>query len=461
MAQSNRQQWWVLAVAVLVGIGGVLYGYDIGVISGALLFMHQAIPMTDAQTSVIVGAVLGGGLLGTLLAGPLADHYGRRAMIAMSSLVFIVGVFCILSADTFATLLLARVLLGIGIGIVAVAVPLYVAELVPKKHRGKYVTFFQLFLTFGIVLAYCIDLVFTPTGNWHAMFAVVLVPAVILLIGVLFLPETPRWLLAKGYVMRARRVLALIYAPKKVDAELSSIQASLQRSAGRWSDLLSAKLYWPLCIAVGVAILNQGTGINAFLQYAPHLLKQAGLGSNVTVMLGSAGIGVMNFVCTIISIFLVDRIGRKPLLSIGVSGVLLSEIFLGGIHYWHLAPHMLGILSLVGLLGFIVFYAIGPGVVVWLVISELFPTRLRGKGIAICLFCNSLAGTVLASTFLDLINMIGIAGTYWLCAGFSLLYWFLAVYALPETKARSLEDIQAHFEARSEAAKQRVLSLDT
>lgn len=446
MTNSRRQDIWVFAISLLVGIGGILYGYDIGVVSGALLFIHKSIPMTDAQTGVIVGAVLGGGLVGTLIAGPLADRYGRRFMIATSSLVFIAGVACILAAHSFQAMLLARLLLGIGVGIVAVAVPLYVAEIVPANNRGKYVTFFQLFLTFGIVLAYFVDLAFTPSGNWRGMFAVVLIPAVVLFVAMFFLPETPRWLIAHSRDRDAYRVLKLTHPIDQVNGEAEHIKASIHTSEGNWGDLINRKMALPLFIAIGIAILNQWTGINSFLQYAPHILKSAGLGSNVVVMMGSAGIGMVNFICTLIAIFLVDRIGRRPLLIVGVAGIIISEVFLGVVNEVHLATSVTGMLSLVGLLGFIFSYAIGPGVVVWLAISELFPTQVRGKGIAICLFFNSLAGTLLASEFLILTRHLGVSGTYWLCAFFSLFYLLIAMFYLPETKAQTLEDIQDYFE---------------
>jgi len=442
---NEKKPLWVFGVAILVGIGGILYGYDIGVISGALLFIHKSIALTDTQTGIIVGAVLGGGLAGTLIAGPLTDSFGRRVGIAASSVVFIFGVLCILVAHSFFTLLIARLLLGVGVGIVAVAVPLYVTELVPKENRGKYVTFFQLFLTFGIVLAYFVDLAFTPSGNWRAMFAMVLIPAIVLLIGVFRLPESPRWLVARGHIEKARQILSR--AGSKADAEsaLIAIHASLKETKGTWGELLSLKLILPLFIGIAIAILNQWTGINVFLQYAPAILKTAGLGSNLASMLGSVGIGMVNFICTIFALLLIDKVGRKPLLIIGVSGVLVAEIFLGIVNFVHTGSYLQGLLSLIGLFVFTLFFAIGPGVVVWLAISELLPTRVRGKGIAICLFFSSLSGTLISSVFLDLRDWFGMAGTYWLCAGFALLYLLVTVFMLPETKSKSLEDIQRYF----------------
>jgi SP family galactose:H+ symporter-like MFS transporter len=446
---------FIFYIASLVSIGGILYGYDMGVISGALLFIRNTIVITDAQIGLVVGAVLGGGLIGTLIAGPVADKFGRRFLIGLSSLIFILGIGCILAAKTFLILFLARLLLGVAVGIVAVAVPLYVAEIVPSKDRGKYITFFQLLLTFGIVLAYGVDLIFTPSGNWQAMFAVVLIPAIILLIGVFFLPETPRWLVANNQLDKAQNILNQICPDKNEAAStIAAIQKSLaENETGSLRDLLTPQCLLPAMIAIAIAVFNQLTGINSFLQYAPLILKNAGINSNVVSMIGSAGIGILNFLFTLIAITLIDNWGRRPLLLFGVAGVVISEIYLGAVNYF--LPHsaVAGLLSLIGLFMFIMFFALGPGVVVWLAISELFPTRVRGTGIAVCLFFNSLASTILATMFLPLIKFLGTGQTYWLFAFFTVGYFLIVYFYLPETKARSLEEIQHYFFAKTRAAK--------
>lgn len=445
--KSNK---FILWIAGLVSVGGILYGYDMGVISGALLFVRNSIPMTDTQVGFIVGAVLAGGLVGTLLAGPIGDKLGRRFLIALSSIIFIVGVFFILIANSFFLLLLARLLLGVGVGVVAVSVPLYVSEIVPSHSRGRYVTFFQLLLTLGIVLAYFVDLAFIPSGNWRAMFGVLLVPSIILFIGSLVMPESPRWLMANHFPEKARRVLLRIRNNEaEVEDDLYLISQGLKEVQGSWRDLFSHQLLLPSLVAVAIAIFNQLTGINSFLQYAPLILKNAGINSDVVTMIGSAGIGVLNFLFTIIAITLIDSLGRRPLLLIGVGGVIVSEIFLGLVNFLIPDSPNAGILSLVGLLFFIMFFAIGPGVVVWLVISELFPTQIRGKGIAVCLFFNSLASTILATLFLPLSKHLGVGETYWLFAFFTLGYFLVAYYFLPETKEKSLEEIQHYFFEKS------------
>ncbi|OGT37824.1 MAG: hypothetical protein A3F11_10625 [Gammaproteobacteria bacterium RIFCSPHIGHO2_12_FULL_37_14] len=436
-------------IACLVSVGGILYGYDIGVISGALLFIKNTIPMTDMQVGIIVGAVLAGSLIGTFTAGPIGDRYGRKSLIILSSFVFIVGVIFILYAHSFLMLLYARLLLGIGVGIVSVAVPLYVAEIVPAKSRGKYVTFFQLLLTFGIVLAYFMDLIFTPSGNWRAMFAIVLIPALLLFIGMLFLPETPRWLIAHQRDQKAREILLRIHPTSTIDDDIEIIKNNFCRTKKSWLELFKNHQYQQTAIAVFVAVFNQLTGINAFLQYAPLVLKNAGLGSNFVTMLGSFGIGILNFICTMVAMILIDRIGRRPLLLIGVLGVFGAEIYLGLTQYLFAHTLMSGVLSLIGLFAFIIFFAIGPGVVVWLTLAELFPTHIRGQGMSFCLFLNSLASTLLATFFLPLSKMLGMTETYWLFAGLSFVYFIVVYFYLPETKMKSLEDIQQYFHKKN------------
>jgi MFS transporter, SP family, galactose:H+ symporter len=438
--QKNRI--WSLAISLIVGLGGILYGYDIGVISGALNFINKEIPLSSGQVGIIVGAVLGGGLLGTLIAGPLADSRGRKFTIALSCVIFIMGIFAILTAHSFISLLTARLLLGVGVGIVAVAVPLYVAELAPPEERGKHVTFFQMYLTFGIVLAYIVDLILTPSGNWHAMFAVILVPAAILLISMLKLPESPRWLVSKMRDEKAMRSLMLTRSEIEAKMEMQTIKHSLRGTSTNWRELINPKIMTPFIIAISITILNQFTGINTFLQYAPNMLQESGMHSQIISMFGAMIIGGMNFICTVIAIGLVDRIGRRPLLITGTLGVGLTELFMAITSSTHVQHPWL---QLAGLISFIVFFAIGPGVVVWLAISELLPTHIRSKGMAVCLFFSSLSGTLLASVFPMLVEKIHLSGLYFLCSAFTAVYFWIAVKYLPETKAQQLEDIQQNF----------------
>ncbi len=444
---TSQQRLWVTMLVTLVAIGGVLYGYDIGVIAGAMhlindYFKALGVPLTPFQQGRIHGAVLAGGLVGTLLASPVADRFGRRSVILFACVNFVIGIVLIILSSTFMTLLAARLVLGVAVGIIAVAVPLYVTELVDAERRGMYVGFFQLFLTLGILLAYVVDWQLDKGGHWRLMFAVVLVPTAILFIGMCFLPESPRWLWRQGKEKASRQVLKKTHAQTAVDQVVNEFKQSSIAERGRWSDFRSRSQLVMLGLAVMIAILNQWTGINTFLQYVPDLLRDSGVGTHLNSLTMSLPVPILNVVCTLFALTLVDRLGRRYLLLLGTAGVFWSEVFLSVVPFLSHSHVVQTWLMLAGFCLFIVFFAIGPGVVIWLVISELFPTRLRGKAMALCLFFNSLAGTLLADCFLLIQHALGHSGTYMLCASCSLLYFVLVYYFLPETKRRSLESIE-------------------
>lgn len=443
---NQEKSWLVFWMIACAGMGGMLYGYDIGVITGALLFIRHSISMSTSQMGIIVGAVLTGSLIGTLITGNLADRYGRRRMIMLSCIVFIVGILQIILATSFMSLLLARLLLGVGVGMVSVTVPLYLAEAAPAKIRGRSVSIFQLFLTFGILLAYCVDLAFTPSGDWRAMFAMILIPATLLLITMYILPETPRWLFANGQKQRALDILQKTHAPYEINAEIKSITTQLAKESASFKTLFSKELLLPLMIAVFIAISNQLTGVNCILQYAPIILKRAGVDTHVIMMMGTVGIGLMQFIATLIATSLVDKVGRKKLLIIGTGTMVLADIFLACTTTYLGHTNHQALLSFSGLVIYIIAYAIGPGIVVWLAISELLPTKVRGRAIAICLFANSLAAALLASLFMNIIDTLGLAGTFWFFTLCTLFYCLVAIYGLPETKGKTLEQIQQHFQ---------------
>jgi sugar porter (SP) family MFS transporter len=439
-------KYFTALIVFCAGLGGILYGYDIGVISGALLFIQKTIVMTDNQVGFIVGAVLTGGLVGTLITGPLADRFGRRTMIIIACLIFTVGLVFVLLSNSFVTLLIARLLLGIAVGVVAVAVPLYLTEIAPASIRGRSVTLFQLLLTFGILLAYFVDLLFVPSGNWRGMFAVILIPSSILLISMLFLPETPRWLLSKNRKEQARQVLYRTRSATEAERELALIVDNLKVTGGSWKALFARSLWFPLMVALVIATCNQLTGINVLLQYAPLVIKSSGLSSQIGAMLGTIGIGAINFFGTIVSFFLIDRFGRKKLLIIGTAGIVLSYSALGIVASILPVGPLQAELTLLGFFAFIFFFAIGPGVVVWLAISELLPTKVRGKAVALSLFVNSLAASILSTIFLAIKDNLGNSGTYFLFAGFTTIYFFVAYFWLPETKGKTLEEIHKDYD---------------
>lgn len=436
-------------IAFFAGIGGILYGYDIGVISGALVFMKTNLHLNTAELSTIVAAVLGGGAIATLITGPLADFYGRRTMINIAGGVFIVGVLLLIFSDSYATAMVGRLVQGIGVGIITIIIPLYLTEAAPSSIRGRSVTIFQLFLTGGILLAFVVDLLFVRSGNWRAMFACVLVPAVILFIGSFFLTRSPRWLYSKGLHKEARHALERSHTAEEVEYdmhEMSKLDLNKSNiSISAFLKHLAKKQYLtPFLIALSIACLNQLTGINSILQFSTLMLKNSGLSSTTVSMLGSVGVGLINFLTTIVALYLIDKVGRKILLSIGTAGSALA-LFYSGIICFLPNDTTKGILLIVGLLVFIFAYAIGPGVVVWLALSELLPMSVRSKGMAMCLFVNSLVSAILASLFLGIAHHAGFEAVFFLCAVCTLIYFYVAAFLLPETKNQTLEEIEERF----------------
>lgn len=446
MQDRAKKRRFVLYIIVLAAIGGMLYGYDIGIIAGALLFIHNTIAMTDNETSFLVAAVLGGGALATLVTGVLADWFGRRNTFVAAALIFISGVLGVSFAETYPELLIGRLTQGIGVGIITIAIPLYLSESLPSHVRGRGTSAFQLFLTAGILLASLISLYFVPSGNWRGMFLSATLPAIVLFVGGLFLPTSPRWLFMKGRYDQALAVLRLSRSDEEAETEFNEMRSVLIEQQSDIKHTLWQKRYMlPLLIAFAVAILNQLTGINSLLQFSAVILKNSGLSSDLVAVTGSSAITGLNFLVTIVALSLIDKLGRKFLLCVGTAGVTLAMVYCGAVFAFMAPGALKGYMLLGGTLGFILFFAIGPGVVVWLALSELLPSRIRSKGMAVGLFLNSLASTLLAAVFMDLVRHLGYAGTFWLCGFFTLLYFLVAFFLMPETKDQTLEQIEAKF----------------
>lgn len=437
----------ILIVMAIAGFGGFLYGFDIGIIAGALVFLKHDLAISSNQASLIVAAVLGGGSLATLISGPFADRFGRRLSINVSAIVFIIGTIILIYSSSFVHVMTGRLIQGIGVGIITIVVPLYVAETTPSKFRGRSVTLFQLCLTFGILVGYLVNYALKSGGNWQLMFATALIPSILFLFGGLFLlPRSPRWLYQHGHTEEARKVLVKMQSDVGVDEALDKIKAVIEeerkRKGSSWALLLKPGYRKAFLLALGVGILNQMTGINVLLQFNTIILKASGLS---TAVLGSTVIGLANFVITIIAMLLVDKVGRRPLLIVGTAGITISLLFIGIMQAFFPPSLLVGYSTLAGFMVFIIFYAVGPGVVVWLVISEVLPLAIRAKGMAVALFANSLVSAGLAAVFMIIVGVVGYSGMFFILAFFVFLYLLIAVFPLTETKGRSLEEIEKEF----------------
>ncbi len=447
---AQRKRWISMAVMTFAALGGVLYGYDLGVIAGALLFVGHDIPMSIQQISFLVGAYLFGGALATLISGPLADWLGRKLLIMASSIVFLIGVLFVVVSDTYTMLLLGRVVQGIGVGIITIVVPLFLSESLPTRLRGRGVAIFQLLLTAGILLAGVVDDLFVRSGNWRGMFVMCAIPGIIMFFGSFFLDNSPRWLVMKGHDKKALEVLEKSRTKEEALKELEEIQklrmlGDYNITHFQFETFFQKRFLLPFLIVLGVAALNQLIAVNSILQLGPVILKQMGFDSDLMAMLGSTAIMGLNFLVTLLVLGFVDKIERRLLYGIGAGGLTLALFYCGFISYYWDPGMEKGYLLLAGLLAFILFYSMGPGLLVWVVLSELLPLKIRSSGMAIALCANSLISAIWSSIFLDVADAFGYGWLFCLCGLFGLLYFLLVSFKIPKVRGRSLEEIEASF----------------
>jgi len=435
----------IISVAAL---GGLLFGYDTGIISGALLFIREEMDLGPTMQGIVVAIVLAGAVVGSATAGYLSDRFGRRRVILAAALLFIIGaIFSAVAADL--TLLIGgRFLVGLAIGVASMLTPLYLAEIAPASDRGAIVSLNQLCITIGILVSYLVGFALAhATHGWRWMLGIGALPGVILAIGMLVLPESPRWLAGHGRLREAGDVLRHLRGGSDVSAELNELRtdiASEGRQLAGWGEFLSARLRRPLVIGVGLAMFQQITGINTVIYFAPTIFQSAGLSSAATSILATAGVGAVNVIMTIVSIRLIDRLGRRRLLCWSLGGMaamllLLAVIFLIG-------TTQLAWISVASVAAFVGFFAIGLGPVFWLLISEIFPLALRGRAMSVATVANWGFNLIVSATFLNLVAAAGESGTFLIYAILSIVALGFVIALVPETKGHSLEQIELDFQ---------------
>jgi SP family galactose:H+ symporter-like MFS transporter len=442
-AEDKRAARAFAAMAGISALGGLLFGYDTGVISGALLFIRQVFHLSPTMQGVLTSIALAGAAIGAATAGPLADHFGRRPVIIGTAVLFAVASIASGIAPSLGILLAGRLFVGVGIGISSMLAPLYLAEMAPAEKRGALVSLNQLAITSGILVSYLVGYALAEGGGWRWMLGLGAVPAVIMGGGMLFLPESPRWLAGANRMDDATRVLRRIHPADAIEGEISDLRDA-QRDQGKrlpWSALGDASVRMPLIIGIGLAIFQQITGINTVIYFAPTIFQAAGFHSASASILATAGVGLVNVLMTLVAIWLLDKSGRRAMLLIGVAGMTVSLALLAG-------GFLLGTKGAVGYLTagsltlYVGFFAIGLGPVFWLLIAEIFPLQLRGRGMAIATIANWVSNMIVALTFLDLVGWLGRPGTFLVYAAMSVITWLFVWKLVPETKNRSLEDIE-------------------
>jgi MFS transporter, SP family, galactose:H+ symporter len=448
-----RGSRFVYIAALFAALGGLLFGYDTGVISGALIFIKREFGLTTAAEEVVVSGVLLGATIGAIFGGKAADLFGRRRVLLVTAAIFGIGALASAVAQSPTILIVSRVVLGLAIGLASTNVPVYLSEVAPPHARGWVVSLFQLAVTVGIVVAYLTDYAFAGVEGWRWMLGLAVAPALVFGAGMFFLPETPRWLIRGGHHEVAHRVLVRIRELADVNVEIEEIKASLaqQAESGHWTDLLRRQVRPALVVGLGLAVFQQITGINTVIYYAPRILQSAGFNSASGAILATVGVGVVNVAMTIIAMFLVDRVGRRPLLLVGIAGMIITLGVLGLSFRISNSSGQLAWISVICLMGYVASFAISLGPIFWLLIAEIYPLKIRGLAEGTAATFNWASNLIVSLTFLTLVEKLGASSTFFLYAFASVASWLFAYYFVPETKGRTLEQIEAFWRARHHA----------
>jgi len=445
---------WLAVVLVVVIFAGGLFGYDQGVISGALPGIRATFSLSLFMVQVVTSWVTLGALLGSLAGGALSDWIGRKRTILCAGALFTLGALVQPLAPDPAVLVLGRLIIGAGVGVATVAAPLYASELAPASVRGRFISCYQLAITSGIFLAYLVNAQLSASGAWRVMLGASGVPGLALFLIGLITPESPRWLMIVN-----RRADAAVEAHKiqpgiDVDAYLASIELTLNREEkpAPWSEIFHRQWRQPLMVAIWLAIFQQVTGINAIIYYANQIFAAAGFATEVQrATVTTWAIGGVNVLSTLIALAFIDKVGRRKLLLAGLIGMGISLVVVGaafrviapaGQVASTSGPSTAGIVTVAALVVFIASFAFSLGPVVWTVINEVFPARIRGRGVALATAVNWGSAYLVSQFFLSLVQLIGSSLTFWLFALLCAVGWIWVYRVVPETKQQSLEQIQ-------------------
>ena len=473
--KTEHNKMLIYIIAMIAATGGLLFGFDTGVISGAIPIFQKDFGIDNNMIELITSAGLLGAILGALFCGRLTDRLGRKKVILASAVIFAVGaIWSGVAVDAW-NLVLARLFLGIAIGVSSFAVPLYIAEISPAKVRGMLVSMFQLMVTIGVLVSYLSDLYFADEGDmscWRPMFYVGVIPACILLVGMIFMPETPRWLMSKGRHSESIRILKRIEGEEQAKDSFQQMQEEIKRSETEksgWKELLQPWLRTPLIICIGIMFFQQFVGINTVIYYSPKIFLMAGFDGTVAAIWASVGVGVVNVIFTVVSVYFVDRLGRRKLYFIGLSGIVVSLLILG---LCFVFVNQLGDsvkwVAILLIFCYVAFFAISIGPLGWLIISEIFPLKLRGLGASLGSLSVWLFNSIVSFTFFKIVKALTIpgkeiimdgenlgnpAGAFWFYGGVAFLALIWGYFYVPETKGVSLEQIENFWRKRESPRK--------
>ena len=439
----KQNKFSIYLVVFVAAFSGLLVGFNTAVASGAILFIEKDFPLiTSLDVSLIISSVLFGAFASAMISGRIADRYGRRRLMKFNAILFFCGSLCSFFAPSVLWLVISRTIVGFATGISSYVAPLYISELAPFRRRGTMVGYAQLFIVIGILMSYATGYVFAFGGHWRLMFGIGIIPAIMLFAGLLFVPESPRWLIANNEEDKARRILQITRANDNVDLEIFEIKESLDEQRRDWRMLFKPWLLPAAIVGFGIAALQQLVGINIFIYYSPGILMYRSGDQPAVAMLATFGIGMLLVVFTIIALPLIDRWGRRPLLLLGSSGMTLSLLLLGTIFRWF--PEHIGWLSWLTVAIYISSFAISFGPIGWLMITELFPLRIRGLAASLATATIWGVDMLVVFTFIPIAKRFYLSGVFWLYGALCFLSLLFVYFLVPETKGITLERIEAN-----------------
>lgn len=449
MKPTHKSRFTIYTVSAIAAIAGLLFGFDTGIISGALLFIEKDFIVSTEMKELIVSSVLFGAMFGSLASGRLTDQFGRRRLMLIISGLFIAGTLIASFATQINGILIGRLFIGFAIGIGSYTAPLYIAEVSPHELRGGLVSLNQLAITIGILCSFIINYAFTNIdGSWRWMFGIGLLPAILLSIGMIFLPESPRWLIKQNMKEKAVKTLQKLRNTADVSHEINEIQNSLQIKQASFREIFSPWILPVLFLGAMLGFIQQVTGINTIIYYAPTIFQLAGFPDASSSILATVGIGVVNVLATIFAVCYLDKLGRRPLLLAGLIGMCICLVGLSLAFQSGADASMLRWIAMGCTFLYIICFAFSLGAILWLVVSEIFPLEVRATAMGIAVFSCWLWNFAVSSTFLTLLNAMGPSATFLIYAVMCVFSFVFCYYKVPETKGVTLEQIEDNIRRR-------------
>lgn len=446
---------YLIRIVIVATFGGLLFGYDTAVVSGAIGFLQEHFELSAAMKGWAASCALIGCVVGVCIGGVVNDLMGRKTTLILASIVFLISAIGSALPQSFTEFVIYRIIGGLGVGAASVTSPMYIAEISPPRFRGRLVSLNQLAIIFGMLVVYFVnyfiagggDEVWNISVGWRWMFASEALPALVLLVCLFFVPESPRWLLEKGRATEARHIFSRLGGKKHAATEMDEIQTRNKNDETSILELFRPGLRLALLIGVSLAVLQQATGINVFLYYAPEIFKAVAGSDTDVALLQTIVVGAVNLIFTVVAIWLVDRVGRKPLMLVGAAGMALSLAAMG------LAAtfEMVGAWVMVCMLGYIACFALSVGPVTWVILSEIFPTKIRGLAMASSGLCLWVSNFIVSQTFpmMDehqgLVDSFNHGFPFFVYAAFCVLLLVIVAKLVPETKGKTLEAIEEYW----------------